>query len=220
LNVERIVGDPPFKESLDKALVGRRFDLVIATYGRIRHVAQVLREHTERLITIGGSPGFRGSHQPEVLFPAGQIYNCGDDHQLTLAQWVELICHTLDSELEIVSVPGAYAFPARDLMIGRKTSHHQLFDLHKIRAELGYRDEVPVLQALPASVRWYLDNPPVSDAEKDEILARHYRTEDAMADVQARYQTELAAVDHVDPGYRHPYAHPKKPGRQKDHHGR
>ena len=49
---------------------------------------------------------------------------------------------------------------ARELMIARKTSHHQLFDLHKLRHQLGYTDQTPVVEALTNTVQFYVDNPP------------------------------------------------------------
>jgi len=70
-SVPRIIGDPHFRETLAEALKGRRFDLIIATYGRIRYVAEIAGEHCDRLITIGGAPCYRGVLQPETLFPAG-----------------------------------------------------------------------------------------------------------------------------------------------------
>ena len=70
-HVERIIGDPHFRETLSEALGDRRFDVIVATYGRIRYVAEVVAEHTDRLITVGGSPGYRGTRQPELLFPWG-----------------------------------------------------------------------------------------------------------------------------------------------------
>lgn len=325
--VERIKGDPHFRETLAEALEGRTFDVIVATYGRIRYVADVVAAHTDRLITIGGSPGMKGSRQPELLYPqgvqtpmpddfarvetseefhfgylarisedrvmehhaagdyvgthmrypiiygprqlrpsewavmrrvrdgrkyivlpdsgltmitrgfgpnmaeavllavdqpdasAGKIYNCGDVHQLSLAQWVEVITHTMGAELEMISVPGELAFPARDLLISRKTSHHQLFDMHSLRADLGFVDKVPPVEALESTVKWYLENPPEEDEETKEKYAIHYRTEDQMADIYRDAYARLLAVEHIDPDYRHPYAHPKRPG-EKDHHGR
>ncbi len=324
-HVERIVGDPHFKETLSEALGDRRFDLIVATYGRMRYVAEVVAEHTDRLITIGGSPGYKGSRQPERLFPrglqvplpedaprvesedefrfgylaaisedavmaghaagsyvathlrypviygprqlipmewrvmrrvldgrkhivlpddgllllsrgyavnmahavllavdrpeaaGGQIYNAADTHQFTQAQWVEAVVAAMDGTLEIVGVPGPFAYPARDLMIGRIDVHHQLFDTHKIRAELGYTDLVAPLEGLAETVRWYRENPPDLDAEYEADLASHYETEDELAALDAAHRRRLAEVGHVAKGYRHPYAHPKKPNETRDH---
>ena len=70
-SVERIIGDPHFRETLSEALSGRWFDCVIATYGRIRFIAEVIGAHTDRLITVGGAPGYRGLLNPDALYPAG-----------------------------------------------------------------------------------------------------------------------------------------------------
>ena len=53
--VEHIHTDPHFREPLADSLAGRRFDAVIATYGRVRVVADVVAGCTNRLITVSGS---------------------------------------------------------------------------------------------------------------------------------------------------------------------
>ncbi len=70
-DVEHIHTDPHFRETLTDALQGRTFDLVIATYGRLRIVAEVLVGKTPRFIGIGGNPVYRGIFVPERNFPAG-----------------------------------------------------------------------------------------------------------------------------------------------------
>ena len=52
--VEHIHVDPHFAETLNPALEGKKYDLSIATYGRIRIIAETLRGKTDRLITVGG----------------------------------------------------------------------------------------------------------------------------------------------------------------------
>lgn len=326
--VERIIGDPHFRETLREALGNRRFDLVIATYGRLRYVADVIAEHTSRLITIGGAPGYRGMMHPHHLSPAGvqlplpenaplvesdeefrfgylvrisedavmeahasgryvathfrypvvygprqitptvwwvmrrvldkrpymvlpdgglslitrgytenvahavllavdqpeaaggQIYNCGDEQQLSIAQWVETVAQCMDAEIEIIGVPDAYAYPARRLMIFHGSAHHQLFDLYKIRSELGYRDPVPVADAMARTVRWYRDNPPAQNPESEAELAADYRTEDEIVPIFRDACARLAAVVHEEREFHHPYPHPKQEGLQRDHRAR
>lgn len=58
---EHIHGEPHFAETIAQDLDGRRWDLVVATYGRIRLLAEALIGKTERLITVGGSPVTRRS---------------------------------------------------------------------------------------------------------------------------------------------------------------
>lgn len=70
-HVERIKGDPHFPDTLEAALKGRVFDVVVATYGRIRYVAEVVAGKTDRLITVGGPPSYRGFVDAEAMFPPG-----------------------------------------------------------------------------------------------------------------------------------------------------
>jgi nucleoside-diphosphate-sugar epimerase len=52
---EHLHADPHFADPVRDALAGRHFDLVVASYGRLRLLVDVLAGHTERLITIGGT---------------------------------------------------------------------------------------------------------------------------------------------------------------------
>ncbi len=69
--VEHIHGDPHFPETIEEALAGRTFDLVIATYGRVRFLAQALAGKVGRFISVGGVASYRGYLNPESLFPHG-----------------------------------------------------------------------------------------------------------------------------------------------------
>jgi len=60
-SVKRLHADPYAKDSIGPALEGKHFDTVIATYGRLRYVAQALIGHTPRLISVGGAaPVYKG----------------------------------------------------------------------------------------------------------------------------------------------------------------
>ena len=52
---EHIHADPHFEEPVREALEGRKFDVVIASYGRLRLLVDILAGHTDRLVTIGGT---------------------------------------------------------------------------------------------------------------------------------------------------------------------
>ena len=67
--VEHIHGDPHFRETFNAALAGRTFDVVIATYGRIRVLAEALAGKVGQFIAIGGVPVYRGYFTPSVNFP-------------------------------------------------------------------------------------------------------------------------------------------------------
>lgn len=85
-DVEHLHGEPHFRETIERDLDGRSWDLVVATYGRIRYLAEALRGKTPRLITIGGYPVMKGwlhvrdphnaEHDGPVLIPGYE------DHQL------------------------------------------------------------------------------------------------------------------------------------------
>lgn len=70
-DVEHIHGDPHFAETIDAALAGREFDLVVATYGRVRLLAAALAGRAGRFIGIGGYAAYRGWIDPHALSPAG-----------------------------------------------------------------------------------------------------------------------------------------------------
>jgi hypothetical protein len=70
-DVEHIHVDPYRADALESALSGRRFDVVVATYGRLREIARVCVGRTERFIGVGGVPLYRGWMRPEELLPRG-----------------------------------------------------------------------------------------------------------------------------------------------------
>lgn len=326
--VERIVGDPHFRETLGEALANRTFDLVVATYGRIRFVADVLVGKTPRLITIGGAPLYKGMLAPKALYPAGlqiplsedapkvesevafrfgylvriteeavmqhhaaghyvathlrypvvygprqiqpttwhvmrrvldgrrhivmpdggltlitrgyaenmahavllavdqpdaaggQVYNCGDERQFSMAQWIEVVARATGGELEIIGVPDAYAYTARELMTFNGPSHHQYFDLFKIRTELGYRDRVPALEAIERTVAWYLQHRPPETAAFKQSIEKSYAVEDHLVAIYRDACRKMAAVEHEQQAFYHSYPHPKKPGLRRDHRDR
>lgn len=324
-DVEHIHGDPHFRETIDAALAGREFDLVVASYGRLRHLAEALAGRTERFVAVGGFSVYRGFFEPEALVPAGlpvpvseqaplvgseaehpfawrmvrteqavmaahpratlfrypyvygphqvvprewcvvrrlidgrrriavpdgglaltthgyaenvahavllaidrpdaaagQIYNCGDERQLPVAQVVETIARALGRTIELVSLPHALADGTRALAIGG--SHHKLLDLDKLRRELGYRDVVPVEEALARTARWYVEHPPERGGELEQKLgdAFDYAAEDELMD---RYLARVAELRPLAERCRvethHPYAHPTQAGLTRDHRNR
>ena len=71
-DVEQIVGDPHFAEPLEAALSGRTFDLVVATYGRLKVTSEVLAGRAGRFIAVGGAVVYRGFNNPAAMWPSGQ----------------------------------------------------------------------------------------------------------------------------------------------------
>lgn len=58
--VEHIHGDPHFRESIDEALGSREFDIVLAMYGRVQHLAAALAGRCDQFVSIGGVPVYLG----------------------------------------------------------------------------------------------------------------------------------------------------------------
>lgn len=325
-SVTRLIGDPHFRETLAETLGELTFDLVVATYGRIRYIVEQMAGRTPRFIAVGGPPSYRGmfataasyppgmpiptsedaprvaseeefrfgylirrtedavleAHErgdfaatmfrypvvygpgqlgasvwavmeraldgrPHIVLPdggmaivtrgyarnvaravllavdqpeaaAGRIYNCGDEQQFTLAQWVRVICDAMGHEMEVVGVPADVAFSTRDFLPLQSAPVHQMLDLHAIRAELGYRDVVPAVDAVPEVVRWYLDHPPpTSRTAEQRAEDNNYAAEDEQVAIWRRYHEELAGVAHVTHDVHHPYPHPREPGLSRDH---
>ena len=155
--------------------------------------------------------------QPQAS--AGQIYNCGDERQFTFAQWVGLVAEAMEWELEILSAPGQYATSARDLLHVNGRGLHQYLDLSKICRQLGYSDRVDAVKAVRQTVQWFKDHPP-ENQDYVEGLRAHYEVEDQLIQILRDANERMAALPHIESAFHHSYAHPKKPGQQRDHRGR
>lgn len=80
-DVEHVHADPYDGAALAGALAGRRFDVVVATYGRLREVARACVGRTDRFVGIGGVPLYRGWMRPEDLAPRGLPVPVREDAQ-------------------------------------------------------------------------------------------------------------------------------------------
>jgi nucleoside-diphosphate-sugar epimerase len=56
IEVEHLHADVHFREPLEAAIGIRHWELVVAAYGRLRLAVDVLRDHTGRLVALGGGP--------------------------------------------------------------------------------------------------------------------------------------------------------------------
>ena len=115
-DIRHIHVDPHFEETLREGLGTESFDLVVAQYGRLRIIADVLKGRTERLIAVGGATGIFAPGDDErwgglgkpALFPdTSTIYvrDAGEDgrHKLGL-RMVEAMQKLFDNHTE-----GAYS---------------------------------------------------------------------------------------------------------------
>lgn len=81
-DVEHVHADPHFRETLDEALGDRTFDLVVATYGRMRVIAEYFERRTGHLVGVGGVPVYRGFIDPAGSKPWGTRLNAPEDSPL------------------------------------------------------------------------------------------------------------------------------------------
>lgn len=312
--VEHVHVDPYDGDALESALRNRSFDLCIATYGRLRRIAEILQGRCGRFVSVGGGPAYLGymnpswprpagmavpidEHTPRVTAPeqdekgyriartedavfarhptathfrypivygprqlmpvewcivrrvldgrphivlpdggltlchagfvenlahavllavdrpeagAGRVYNCGDEHVLTLAQRVEIIAAALGRQIEIVSMPWPLAVPARPLVM-QPLPTHRVYDLSRLRADLGYRDVVPAAEGLARTARWLAENPPPRGGTEETVLQDpfDYAAEDRLIDA---WRAALAAMPDAgfatEPGYTLSYSGP------------
>jgi nucleoside-diphosphate-sugar epimerase len=139
--------------------------------------------------------------QPEAA--AGRIYDVGDAVALTLRQVADIVAGTLGHEWEIVNLPYDVAAPARPLVKHWWTGH-RVVDTTPIRAELGYEDLVPAVEAVERTVRWLAENrpPPGGTVERRLQDPFDYAAEDRLVACWREARVALASVAFdVEPGY-------------------
>jgi nucleoside-diphosphate-sugar epimerase len=141
---------------------------------------------------------------------AGQIYNVGDERLLTLRQVIEIIAKTLNHELEIVSMPRAFAVPARP-MIAQPWTTHRVLDLTKIRTQLAYADVLSPERGLAITANWLKDHPLPPNGPDEKILQDpfDYQAEDELIEA---WKTLCAKMPRVrferEPGFTATYSGP------------
>lgn len=128
--------------------------------------------------------------RPQVA--AGQIYNCGDQEVLSIAQVAQVIAQAMGHALELVSMPWEIAWPARPL-VGQPWTTHRIVSLAKLESELGYRDVVPPREAMARTARWLAANRPAPGGMEEQVLQDpfDYAAEDALV---AAWRRALAQV--------------------------
>lgn len=79
-DVPHLHGDPFSAEGIAEALGEQDFDVVLATYGRIRLLAEHLDGRCGQFLFVGGTPVYRGMVYPQELEPPGLRTPVGEDH--------------------------------------------------------------------------------------------------------------------------------------------
>jgi nucleoside-diphosphate-sugar epimerase len=70
-HVPHLHGDVRSVEGLTEVVSGHEFDTVIATYGRLRAIAEVFAGRVDHLISVGGAPAYMGYFNSDRFDPPG-----------------------------------------------------------------------------------------------------------------------------------------------------
>lgn len=140
----------------------------------------------------------------------GQVYNCGDEHVLTVAQRIQVIAQALGETIELVNLPWVLATPARPLVMQPLTTH-RVFDLTRLKVQLGYRDVVPARVGLANTAHWLAAHPPAPGGTEEKVLEDpfDYAAEDRLIAAWQRAVETMPEVEFASmPGYTLSYSGP------------
>jgi nucleoside-diphosphate-sugar epimerase len=82
-DVEHLHGDPHFKESLERLVAGKEYDVVVATYGRLPVTCEVFRHRTGYLVAVGAAIGGAAPLHDPSWGPAGRPAVLREDNFVT-----------------------------------------------------------------------------------------------------------------------------------------
>lgn len=142
---------------------------------------------------------------------AGEIFFVTDERTITLKQRIDYIARIMNHDWELVSMPYELAKPCHPFWRG---PGHQIKDITKAKMRLGYKDVVPMEEAIGRSVKWLLENRPEPGGELETQLndSFDYAAEDALIRAYKEGITLAKEVPYPDYVYAHPYRHPRQPG--------
>jgi len=150
----------------------------------------------------------------------GEIFNCADDVQYSLAQWVEMIAGCMGRKLEVVDVPSRLRWTVTNFLFYAGTvTDLAMADTSKARRLLGYTDQERPADELAATVEWYRHNPVDWQKDRNYPDKFDYALEDRVRDALERMGAEFDALNPKAEAV-HTYAHPKKLSLQGDEKGR
>lgn len=151
---------------------------------------------------------------------AGQIYNVRDETALTVRQRIEVISKYMNHEWEFIDVPCELARPSYSYMVPYHRGpslpmlEHWVTDITKIKKDLGYRDVVPVEEAIMRTTKWWLEHRPAPGGMEETNLADpfDYANEDRLIAEFREFSQKAKAIPFAELDFGHGYAHPKKSG--------
>ena len=137
----------PWEWSVVRRVIDRRPTILIPDGGLAIHSRCAARNAAAAVLAAVDAP----------RDAAGEAFNCGDEVQLSLRQWVEYVATCAGGEPELVSVPGDVPQPGWSMVaFANRVSPHSLLSIDKLKARLRYIEQITVWDALAESVEWLL----------------------------------------------------------------
>jgi nucleoside-diphosphate-sugar epimerase len=138
--VEHLHADPFEPGALEAALGTRSFDVCIATYGRLRRLAEAMVGRCERFLSIGGVPAYRGFMNPELFEPAGLPVPTAEDapqvereeedakgYRIVRTERAVFMAHPMATHFRYPYVYGPYQLVPREWCIVRRVLDRRPF---------------------------------------------------------------------------------------------
>ena len=143
---------------------------------------------------------------------AGELFIVTERPLYTFRQRIELICETMNCDMELIDMPYPLATPSHYLWFGGPG--HTVRDDSKIRRVLGYKEVIPVGEATVAEVEWLQANQAEFREEWEEQSddTFDYEGEDELIRRWKQAYADLSAVEVRTKTPAHRYRHPSAPG--------
>jgi nucleoside-diphosphate-sugar epimerase len=141
----------------------------------------------------------------------GEIFFVNDERTITMKQRIDYIAKIMNYEWELVSMPYELAKPCYPFW---REQGHRIRDITKAKTLLGYKDVVPIEEAIERSIKWLLENRPEPGGELETQLndSFDYTAEDELIRVYKEGIARAKEIPYADYVWAHPYRHPRQPG--------
>ena len=143
---------------------------------------------------------------------AGELFFVGEQPLFTMRQRIELICKTMNWDMELVDMPFPLAKPSHYLWF--HGPQHVVKDDSKIRRVLGYTEKIPVGEAQILTTQWLIENRGHYQQEWEDQAEDNfdYKAEDELIRLWKEAYAHVAEFEMDAKSPAHRYRHPKEPG--------
>ena len=142
---------------------------------------------------------------------AGQYFVVAEQPFYTIRQRIELICKTMNVEVEMVDMPYPLAKAAHYAWMNSPA--HRVKDDNKIRNVLGYREVIHPGEAVIRTVDWIVENSKFLSHEWEDQMEDtfDYSAEDQLIGLWNESYAKLDAIEFQTKVAAHAYRHPSVP---------